>query len=403
MKMIFFKSILNVGILIIFPLLLYVIYVAYEKNMKEEENLIILDISLFISLLFALFFNEITIYNFNIFISLIPLLLSFINKRNIVSILMSIILIDNFNSLLDINIIYIIIFFILFNIINYIYIRKYKNYFIQFNILIFYITVFFIYMNISTNNIYDLILYYLIYYIFCLIIIFIIKKSFEILFLFSNIKDFEHEKQIKLSLFKITHEVKNPIAVVKGYLDMFDVDNKEKSIKYISIIKQEINRTLNLLTDFMEFTKININKEFIDLELLLEDVKDTVIPFFNTKKVKYCFDIEDDIIITVDYNRIKQVIINIIKNACEACNENGYVSCVCFKNKKQLFIIVKDNGVGMSKETLENIKTPFYTTKLNGTGLGVCLSREIIESHGGSINYVSKINKGTTVKIVLPI
>ena len=108
--------------------------------------------------------------------------------------------------------------------------------------------------------------------------------------------------------------------------------------------------------------------------------------------------------INADYNRLKQVILNIIKNAVEACPcKNGHVTTTIFKESNTLFIYVKDNGCGMDKETMTRIKEPFYTTKEKGTGLGVSLSREIIESHGGNLSYSSKVQKGTTCKITIPI
>ena len=73
------------------------------------------------------------------------------------------------------------------------------------------------------------------------------------------------------------------------------------------------------------------------------------------------------------------------------------------KNKGKYIITIKDNGVGMDKETSKKIGTAFYTTKKNGTGLGVCFSREIVEKHNGTIEYFSKQGKGTMVKIILPI
>ena len=106
----------------------------------------------------------------------------------------------------------------------------------------------------------------------------------------------------------------------------------------------------------------------------------------------------------MDYNRIKQVIINVIKNAVEACREsNGMVTTTAFTEEDYLIIVVKDNGIGMDKFVLDNILVPFYTTKDNGTGLGVSLSKEILEAHGGTINYDSVKGKYTTCKITIPL
>ena len=231
-----------------------------------------------------------------------------------------------------------------------------------------------------------------------------INESKNIISLHMNLKEFEKEKNIKLNLFKITHEIKNPLTVVNGYLSMFDVTDIEKSKRYISILKNEVNRTLNLLSDFMEFTKIKVVKKECNFNDLISDVKEVLIPFFVKKNVSYSFCVQNNIIVNMDYNRIKQVIINVIKNAVEACRESiGMVTTTAFTEEDYLIIVVKDNGIGMDKFVLDNILVPFYTTKDNGTGLGVSLSKEILESPGGTINYDSVKEKYTTCKITIPL
>ena len=101
---------------------------------------------------------------------------------------------------------------------------------------------------------------------------------------------------------------------------------------------------------------------------------------------------------------MKQVFVNILKNALEAKKDDEQLNVFIEvkKNLNNLKIIIKDNGIGMDKNTLERITEIFYTTKANGNGLGVVLSKEIIEMHKGSINYKSTKGKGTTVTITLP-
>ena len=72
---------------------------------------------------------------------------------------------------------------------------------------------------------------------------------------------------MKNCLFQITHEIKNPIAVCKGYLDMFDVNNKEHAVKYIPIMKEEISRTLYLLEDFLSMNRLKVHKEIVDINI----------------------------------------------------------------------------------------------------------------------------------------
>ena len=213
-------------------------------------------------------------------------------------------------------------------------------------------------------------------------------------------------KELKLALFKLTHEIKNPIAVCKGYLEMLDIKNKDKLKKYLLIIKDEINRTLSIINDFSDYGKLQIEKEEVDVLMLLEDIEETLKPLLQEKQVTSKFIMkEEELYAYLDYNRMKQVIINMIKNAIEAKDESRTLSIITTvkKIKDEIQIRIEDTGTGISKENLEKIDKIFYTTKENGTGLGVALSKEIVEQHHGTLLYQSKVGKGTKVTILLPI
>ena len=224
--------------------------------------------------------------------------------------------------------------------------------------------------------------------------------------LHKNIKRINHDKDVETSLFKITHEIKNPIAVCKGYLDMYDENKIEKFKKYVPILKEEIDKILILLEDFLSMNKLKINKDILDINLLLEDVvKNTELLFLKNNINLDTKISEDEIYINGDYNRLTQVFINIIKNSIESLDKskNPKIKIWTKKEKDKINIFIKDNGIGMSKQTLEKIKEPFYTTKDKGSGLGVSLSNEIIKAHNGKLNYKSEINKYTLVTIILPL
>ena len=106
-----------------------------------------------------------------------------------------------------------------------------------------------------------------------------------------------------------------------------------------------------------------------------------------------------------DYLKIKQVLINILKNSIEARkkDQNMKLEIRVSIDNNYLNMEIIDNGIGMNKETLSKISEIFYTTKQNGTGLGVGLSKEIIKLHNGSLKYKSKLGIGTTVMIKLPV
>lgn len=395
------------GIVVVFPILVYTFFIVYEENMKLEKSNIILKISLFISMYLALYFKKYVGLNYQISCLILPIILSYLYNEGKVALILSTLLCLHSCFSLNYNIYTSIIFFLLL----YLAYKKYSKsnmsskFLINSSIvlmLIYFVANLIISYNdiVMLDEIISLIMYSLIIYA----INYGINESKNIISLHMNLKEFEKEKNIKLNLFKITHEIKNPLTVVNGYLSMFDVTDIEKSKRYISILKNEVNRTLNLLSDFMEFTKIKIVKKEYNFNDLISDVKEVLIPFFIKKNVSYSFCVQNNIIVNMDYNRIKQVIINVIKNAVEACREsNGMVTTTAFTEEDYLIIVVKDNGIGMDKFVLDNILVPFYTTKDNGTGLGVSLSKEILEAHGGTINYDSVKEKYTTCKITIPL
>lgn len=393
------------GIVVVFPILVYTFFIVYEENMKLEKSNIMLKISLFISMYLALYFKKYVGLNYQISCLILPIILSYLYNEGKVALILSTLLCLHSCFSLNYNIYTSIIFFLLL----YLAYKKYSKsnmsskFLINSSIvlmLIYFVANLIISYNdiVMLDEIISLIMYSLIIYA----INYGINESKNIISLHMNLKEFEKEKNIKLNLFKITHEIKNPLTVINGYLSMFDVTDIEKSKRYISILKNEVNRTLNLLSDFMEFTKIKVVKKECNFNDLISDVKEVLIPFFVKKNVSYSFCVQNNIIVNMDYNRIKQVIINVIKNAVEACREsNGMVTTTAFTEEDYLIIVVKDNGIGMDKFVLDNILVPFYTTKDNGTGLGVSLSKEILEAHGGTINYDSVKEKYTTCKITI--
>lgn len=395
------------AILVTFPLLIYDYFVIYSQNMKMKKRSIVLKLILYSSLYLAMFYTKNIPFNYRFVSIIIPLILTYLYKEKFTSIVINIIIINYTINYLNYNMIStFMLFFLLYLSFNK-YIKSNKNDNIFINNTIILVGMFQIantIMNYSKMLLIDNIHSFIIFTVIIKLLDYFLSESKNVINLHMNLKEFEKDKNMKINLFKITHEIKNPLAVIKGYLSMFDVNNKEKSIKYIKIIKSEVNRSLNLLSDFMEFTKIKINTSNVIFNDLMDDIKEVLIPFFNAKNVKYNFNIEANIEINIDYNRIKQVLINVIKNAVEACPNNmGLVSTTIFKDKDYLYIFVKDNGSGMDKDTLDNILVPFFTTKENGTGLGVSLSKEIILSHKGEISYDSILGKGTTCKITLPL
>jgi two-component system sporulation sensor kinase B len=200
------------------------------------------------------------------------------------------------------------------------------------------------------------------------------------------------------SLNKLFHEIKNPLAICNGYLEIM---KKKENNKYIEIINSELNRINQIIIDYQNN---NTKYENINLSNLFNDIKKILNSLYINKNIYIEINCNNNIEVYANYNQLKQMFINIFKNATEAKDKNILLIKVnVIKLKDKLKIIISDNGKGMSKEELERMKEEYYTTKDNGTGLGVPFIFETIKSHNGTISYKSYETKGTTITMKLPI
>ena len=164
------------------------------------------------------------------------------------------------------------------------------------------------------------------------------------------------------------------------------------------------NGDITIINDFSSLGKIkSLNKEIIDIYLLLDDIYLVLKPIYSKENSYITLPKSKELYIEADYNRLKQVLINILKNSLESKNKDVlYVDLKIRNYKDYVRITISDNGCGISKEQLKSIGNDFYTTKRNGTGLGLSYCNEIIKLHNGTIKYKSIVNKGTNVIISLP-
>ena len=394
-------------VLVIFPILMYLVFSCYNLLANSKIEKIVFVITILTSFYLSIYSNYCG-YELLIFCN-IPILICYFKREELLGIILSVIVIIFGYLRYDINI-YILILKFLSYLITYILLYKKK----EFNYLYFKISAiiqgfflsfeYFITKDSGIDKIIYLFMYIFIVYGLTFFCLYLFKLANNISELYLMVNKVNEENKLKNSLFKLTHEIKNPIAVCKGYLDMINLDNREKSIKYINIIKGEIDRSLNVIADFMEYSKIKVNKEIFDIGMLLDEVYESFNMLMDDKKIKFNYDNKyDEVYMWGDYERLKQVFVNIIKNSIESINDNGIIKMNVSVCDKKVIITISDNGSGMDEETLQNVKEMFYTTKKNGTGLGVALSNEIIMAHNGMLDYESEIGKGTKCIVTLPL
>lgn len=406
-----FETIILTSIYILFPIMAYLLYIVYTKNLDINERKELLELALLSSIFLLVKLHNKDLWIYQLLLINVPLLVAYLKKRKDLSIIISIIVIVlsyiDFNINIVLLIIEYIIYYVLF--IKTVSFNKFINRFLIIKAFIISLEIF-IYIMPHASFMYNVFLIFMemiILSVTTYIITELIKKVEETVNLNITLRELEKEKALRESLFKMTHEIKNPIAVCKGYIDMMKKDNikEENREKYLNIIDEEISRTLVLMDDFLDYTKIKINKEEMDINVLIEEVITNSNTLLKKNNVKVETDIKsEEIIVNADYNRLKQVLVNILKNSLEAkkVKDKMLINIKVTNSTNEVKIVIKDNGIGMDKKTLNKINKMFFTTKSKGTGLGVPLSKEIIELHSGTIKYRSIPNKGTTVSITLP-
>lgn len=406
------ENLVLLNVLLTYPITIYLIYIAYVYNMDLKQKNLFLDFALLSSLFLTIkYTNNRSLYCL-LFYN-IPLIIAFIRKKKVTSLILSFIIVYFTNRYTNISL-QVIAFEYIFYYIGFLILIKtshkeaniingflcVKSFFIPFIIFFmnkdasFFMNIYYVLVTIST------------FIVFTYINIYLLKKGEDIVNLNNLMKETKHQQYLYESLSKLTHELKNPIAVCKGYLEMINNNGYSKVKEYIPVISNEVNRSLTVINDFSAIGKLkSLDKEELDLELLLKEVISTLNPLFKKEQATINLNICEEIYLFADYNRLKQVFVNILKNSLEARKNTTPLEVIINvkKHKGIVKIIITDNGIGMDKEALSNINKIFYTTKANGTGLGVVLSTEIIEMHNGSIKYQSTKDVGTTVFITLPL
>jgi signal transduction histidine kinase len=203
----------------------------------------------------------------------------------------------------------------------------------------------------------------------------------------------------------VGHDLRNPLTGIKGatyYLKKkLGPKMDEKTMEMMKLIEKDIEHSNEIITDLMEYSKE------IRLELTETTPKSIVKDALTLVKVPENVQISDltqgKPKIKMDVEKMKRVFDNLIKNAVDAMPICGELTITSRESKGNVEIAFADTGIGMTKEIMGKIWTPFFTTKARGMGLGLAICKRIIEAHGGSISVESTAGKGTTFTITIPI
>ncbi|MCM8767397.1 MAG: response regulator [Candidatus Omnitrophica bacterium] len=227
--------------------------------------------------------------------------------------------------------------------------------------------------------------------------------------LIKRINELENLAIIGQTSLEILHEVNNLLAVIQGYTQLLaeEVNSKNISLKYLTTIEKEIKRCKNIAKSILELSKKEKTSiEQVNLNELVENIVNFLKGSQLCRNINFSVKIpEYSIIVKSNYNHLHQAFLNIFLNCIQELEKEkqGNINVEIDTTVDKVIVKIKDNGKGIPDDLIQKIKQPFYTTKQEGTGLGLYLVAKIVSKYGGEFEINSKINEGTEFKIIFPL
>lgn len=231
----------------------------------------------------------------------------------------------------------------------------------------------------------------------------------------------EREKLKTDFIVNMSHEFRTPLNLIISICKLLEIKlekeefNKEYLLEKINKINQNSSRLTRLINNLIYISKFEAGfyeckfKE-VNIVYVVEEIVEESIDFANQKNIELIFDTEQEEITTcIDLEKIERAILNLLSNAIKFTNKNGKIEVYMKKHKENVSIAIKDNGIGIPKDKIEQIFHRFYqidsslSRSNEGSGIGLCIVDEIIKAHDGHINVYSEEHRGSTFEIILPI
>lgn len=211
----------------------------------------------------------------------------------------------------------------------------------------------------------------------------------------------------------VAHEIRNPLTAIKARLftQQKRLNPGSPAAEDAAIIHSEIHRLERIAREFLEFARpADPTRKTTSARELLREVQTLIAPSSSAEEFTISIEPGPDLPLHVDPNQIKQVLINLVRNAIEAAGPGGQVRIRSLHDERQIggtlrpvhVLEVIDNGPGIPDEARDRLFDPFFTTKADGTGLGLAIAARIVERHGGTLEYQTTSTRGTCFSIALP-
>lgn len=204
---------------------------------------------------------------------------------------------------------------------------------------------------------------------------------------------------------KICHEIRNPLTLVSSTLQLIESQHPEVcSFDYWSTLCTDLEYMIHLLEEFSQFNNSTaLHLETFSFRTFMEKLVLSFAASCADTDIEFTSCLQELPDITGDPTKLRQALLNLLKNAREAIPDSGVIRLDAWQKAGQIHIRIQDSGCGMSNEQMKEIFTPFYTSKPSGTGLGLSIVQNIVSAHQGSILTDSSAGRGTVFEVILPL
>lgn len=202
----------------------------------------------------------------------------------------------------------------------------------------------------------------------------------------------------------ITHEIRNPMAVVRGFLQLMREKSQGELDSYYQIVMDELDRANGIIDDFLSLAQSRVSeKELVQLHHIIEELSPLIWADANLRGQSVELNTDPALpLLRLNVREVKQLILNLARNGMEAMEAKGVLTLETRVNNGNIELVIRDTGSGIEQDKLANLFTPFFTTKNHGTGLGLPLCLSIVERHNGTIRVDSAAGEGTAITVSLP-
>lgn len=220
------------------------------------------------------------------------------------------------------------------------------------------------------------------------------------------------DRQMQMMLSGIAHEVRNPLGGMELFCGLLredleeepDTENTRQKLDKLDKIRRELTYLEKVVKDFLDFARnVPLELERFSAGEFADDVCGLMAGEVEEAGCTLALEVDDELELSADREKLRRVAINLLRNAYQACDGSGTITvAICAPDETTRALEVRDDGPGIPADKLDEILTPFFTTKEKGSGLGLALTNQLVSQHGGAMEIESEVGHGTVVRVLIP-